>query len=414
MVGPHRQRKRSEMHGSVKHARAQLSARLMSRRSEIEQAAIARVHAVAGPSASTKPDYAQGLRTAISVAIDHAIDIVERGERGGLRVPPALLMQARLAARSGVPLDTVLRRYFAGYTLLGDFIVEEAHDSGLLATPTLKSLLRVQAASFDHLVAMITEEYLRESENCLGSNEERRAGRIERLLAGDLIDTSGFDYDFGAHHVGLIALGPDAQQVIRKLAEALDRRLLIVRHADGVLWAWLGGRRGVFPSDVTSIIQNWSPQLVLTVGEATQGRAGWRFTHQQAQAALPIALGDSQGVIRYADVALLASMLRDDLLRATLHDLYLVPLSRDRNGGSVLRQTLRAYFAAERNVSSAAAALGVSRQTISNRLQVVEERLDRPLNGCAAEIEAALRLESVSDPMMRLGTVPLRPRDTQF
>ena len=37
-----------------------------------------------------------------------------------------MLEQARLAARTGVGLDTVLRRYVAGYALLEDFIVREA------------------------------------------------------------------------------------------------------------------------------------------------------------------------------------------------------------------------------------------------------------------------------------------------
>jgi DNA-binding PucR family transcriptional regulator len=61
-----------------------------------------------------------------------------------------------------------------------------------------------------------------------------------------------------------------------------------------------------------------------------------------------------------------------------------------------LRHTLRAYFAAERNVSSAAAALGVTRQTVTNRLRVIEETLDRPLGVWATEIEAALRMEELA------------------
>jgi hypothetical protein len=43
---------------------------------------------------------------------------------------PILLVQARLAARSDVSLDIVLRRYFAGYSLLGDFLVGEADRLG--------------------------------------------------------------------------------------------------------------------------------------------------------------------------------------------------------------------------------------------------------------------------------------------
>ena len=108
----------------------------------------------------------------------------------------------------------------------------------------------------------------------------------------------------------------------------------------------------------------------------------------------------SQSLVRYADVALLASILQDDLLAISLRQLYLAPLSEERDGGSALRQTLRAYFAAERNVSSAAGALSVSRQTVVNRLHVIEERFERSLNSCAAEVEAALRLEDLGYPVL--------------
>jgi hypothetical protein len=101
------------------------------------------------------------------------------------------------------------------------------------------------------------------------------------------------------------------------------------------------------------------------------------------------------GLVRYGDVALLASMLCDDLLSTSLRQLYLDPLKGERDGGKVARKTLRAYFSARRNVSSTAAALGVSRRTIGNRLHAIEERLGRELDSSAAELEAVLRLEEL-------------------
>ncbi|MBW8060448.1 MAG: hypothetical protein FVQ78_09030 [Solirubrobacterales bacterium] len=52
---------------------------------------------------------------------------------------------------------------------------------------------------------------------------------------------------------------------------------------------------------------------------------------------------------------------------------------------------------AGRNAASAAAALGVSRQTVGNHLGAIEARLGRSFSSCAAEIEAALRLEDLGD-----------------
>src|SRR6476659_5633912 len=353
-----------------------LSARLQARRPEIEQAALTRVYAVSAPTEATDPEYAEGLRTAVSAALDYGFTGIERGEDRAAPLPAVLLIQARLAARNSITLDTVLRRYFAGYTLLGDFLMQEAEAGDLLGGAALKRVLRAHAALFDRLIAAVTDEYTRESEG--------------------LLDTSELQYDFDAHHLGAIAAGSGADEAIRDLAKALDRRLLLIRRSEGTVWAWLGARRTLDIEDLERLLfQSWPPQVSLAVGEPGQGIAGWRLTHQQARAALPIALRSPQPFIRYADVALLASMLQDDVLATSMRELYLAPLSNERDGGAVLRQTLRAYFTAERNVSSAAAALGVSRQTVINRLRAIEERLARPLGSCGAEMDAALRLEDL-------------------
>ncbi|HEY4778047.1 MAG TPA: helix-turn-helix domain-containing protein, partial [Solirubrobacterales bacterium] len=134
-------------------------------------------------------------------------------------------------------------------------------------------------------------------------------------------------------------------------------------------------------------------RVFVTVGEPGEGPSGWRFSHRQAKAALPIAERRGQAVLRYADVALLASILRDDLVATSLHQLYLEPLERARDGGRVGRETLRAYFASGRNISSTAAALGVDRRTVTNRIRAIEDLFGRPLGDFATELETALRLD---------------------
>jgi hypothetical protein len=54
------------------------------------------------------------------------------------------------------------------------------------------------------------------------------------------------------------------------------------------------------------------------------------------------------------------------------------------------------YSASRIVVSSAAAALGVSRRTVANRLQTVEARIGRPLGASMPDLEAALRLEELT------------------
>jgi len=145
-------RRASQLHG-----RTELAQRLEARRAEIEQAATARIHAIDDPRASADPEYAEGLRAAVSAALDYAIAVVERGEERAPALPPVLLVQARLAARNGVSLDTVLRRYFAGYTLMGDFLMREAKEAGTLQSAALQDVMRAQAALFDRLVASAEE-----------------------------------------------------------------------------------------------------------------------------------------------------------------------------------------------------------------------------------------------------------------
>ncbi len=375
-------------------AQVTLAACLRARCPEIEEAAIARLFAVSAPAKAPDLEYTEGLRAAICAGLEYLLGAVELGEERFPQPPPTVLIQARLAARCNVHLDTVLRRCFAGYTLFGDFLLQEAAEGDLLSGAALKQVLRTQAALFDRLVTAVTEEYAREQKSRRDTGKERRAKRVERLLAGELLDTADLSYDFEGHHLGVIACGSEANAMLRELATGLDRCLLTVGREDGVVWAWLGGRRALDSAALQrQAISDLAPQISLAIGEPGRGLAGWRLTHQQARAALPIVHGGPESLVRYVDVAMLASVLQDPLLANSLREVYLDPLQGERNNGEVLRETLRAYFAARGNTTCAATVLQVKRQTVANRLRAVEECLGRDLATCSAEMEAALRLE---------------------
>jgi PucR C-terminal helix-turn-helix domain/GGDEF-like domain len=375
---------------SAEQARSELTARLRSRRAEIEEAILTRILTVSGPLGELDPEYEQGLRGAVAIALEHGLDALDLGEEPP--TPPPLLSQARLAARNGIRLDTVCRRYVAGHALLVDFLVEEAKASGL-GTGSLQGLLRAQAGLLDRLLNAVGAEHAREAARRLHPNEQRDAERIERLLAGELPDTSQFAYDLKAHHTALIAKGPGIAEAIRELAADLDRRLLLLQREDGSLWAWLGGRDPIETLELQDSVLPSSASVAL--GEPAKGLGGWRLSHRQAKAAMPIALRGRRRVVRYAEVALLAAVLQDELFSVSLRALFLDPLERERDGGKAARETLRAYFATERNVSSAAALLGVKRHTVTNRLRIIEQHLGQSLRTCSAEIEAALQVEEL-------------------
>jgi hypothetical protein len=377
-------------------ARGKLCAQLRLRRPEIEAALATRVGAMADPSEVADPDYASGLRAALATAVEYGLATLEIGESRSPASPPTLSAQARAAARNGVGLETVLGRYFAGHTLLIDYAVEEADASGLLGKVALQDLLRGQAVIFERLIAEVSDSYQREASERLVSSEQRRAERVRRLLAGELIDSTDLNYELDSWHIGAVAAGAGASEALRELAGSLDRRLLLIRRDDGTVWGWFGCR-GKADREQTyeQISKEWSEEIRLAVGEPASGLAGWRLSHHQARMAFPLTRSSHPSVIRYCEVALAASVLQDDLLASSLRQLYLDPLSQERDGGRCLRKTLRAYFAAERNVSSTSAALAVARQTVSKRLERVESVLGRDIRSCSAELETSLLLEEL-------------------
>lgn len=378
---------------SVKECRAALASRIRERRSELQGAIATRVYAISDPRDVADPPYLEGLNAAVAAAIDHRIAVLEVGERYAPAIPSALLSQGRLDARDGVPLDTVLRRYFAGSALFGDFVIEEA-ERAEVPNSTLRDFLGEQATLGDRLLAAVSAEHAREAKNRPGTPAERRRECVKSLLAGELVDHTELGYELDAQHVALMAKGEGAEQLLRGLAGTLDRRLLVVQREEEAIWAgWLGGQRPLTTEAVCSALTAITPNGVfVTIGEPGEGLSGWRFSHHQAKAALPVAERGKQPITRYADVTLLAAVVRDDLATNSLHQLYLEPLETARDGGKVARETLRAYFAAERNISSTAAALGVDRRTVRNRIRMIEGLLGRSLMGSVADLEIALRL----------------------
>lgn len=379
---------------SMRETRAALAERLRERLPELQDAIGTRVYSISDPHEVADPAYLDGLRAALAAAVDYRLAVLEVGERRAPAVPEVLLAQARLDSRDGVPLDTVLRRYFAGNSLFGDFLAEEAERGGVSGAD-LRRLLGEQATLGDRLIAAVSEEHARAVRDRPTGAAERRRECVKRLLAGELVDSSELGYDLDAQHLAVMAKGEGAEELLRGLAGRLDRRLLAVRREEEPKWAgWLGGRRQLAPEQVVQALAETAPDgVVVTVGEPAEGLAGWRLSHLQAKAALPVAERRGMSVARYSDVALLATITRDDLLATSLRRLYLEPLERTRDGGKAARATLRAYFEADRNVSSTAAALGVDRRTVRNRLQMVEGLLGRPLKGSLADLEIALRLD---------------------
>ena len=381
------------MIGSLQDARTELYARVLERRPEIEAALAARVFGISTPKETADPTYIDGLRSSLAAALEYGIAALRLGERRAPPIPTALTAQARMAARNGVELDVVLRRYVAGYAIFNEFVIEEAERSGLRQDAALQRALRGYAAVFDRLITAVSEEHAREAAAQKSTTEEWRVDRVKRLLAGEPIDTTDLGYELAAHHLALIARGPGAQAAIRDLAERIERPLLMVSPEPDLAWGWLRCRWGLDSAHIEELLATPPAQTTVAIGEPAYGPDGWRVSHRQANSAHSVAIRVPERTARYREVALLSSILRDELLVESLGRIYLEPLERHRDGEEVLHEALEAYFACNRNASSAAAALQLNRRTLTKRLRIVEQILEGPLERISAELEAALQLK---------------------
>jgi len=380
--------------GSAEAIRVELVARLRERIGEIEDAVFARVRALSEPDSEDDPEYIAGLRSTVGDVLEYGLAHIEKGEEWTGPIPSTAAAQARRAARNGVRLDTVLRRYAAGDRLLGDFVMDEADN---FPSQTLRRVLQLQAPQVDRLMAAVANEYMDELSRMKRSPTQRLAERVQRLVAGEgPADVGDLEYTFDAWHLGLVAKGPDAEAEVRALAAGLDTQVLAVPRGDGIVWAWFGARQSLAAPDVEALLESDGARgVLLAVGEPRAGLDGWRLTHREAQAAQEVMLRKPQRLTRARDVILLAAVLRDEALARSLSETYLTPLDGHGDSGAVLRETLRAYFSAGLNAATAAAALAVDRHTVQRRLRKVEEALGRLLPDCHAELVVALGLDEL-------------------
>ena len=347
-----------------------------------------------GDSPVRELDYLKGLSEAVHTGVDYGIEVIAVGPERARPLPLPLVVQPRLSARYRVPLESVILRYLAAKCVLHQFVVNEAPAIPSLDPELLGHALSALESAFDPLIAAASEEYRWEASYSNTTPDGRLAERVRRLLAGEPVDPAPLEYGLSGHHLGLVARSSEVRPLLRELSLECDRRLLAVRPTEGETWAWIGGRRPLDLDRVLGWVEgSWPASIPLGIGEPGTDVSGWRRSHAQARTAAGLAQPGS-GPFRYRDVALVAAAARDPLLPSVLSELYLAPLdSADR--GELLRETLRAYFAAGCNAKAASAALGVSRQTVANRVLEVEKLIGHRLDKCGDTLRTALHLEEL-------------------
>lgn len=369
--------------------------RLRARSLDVELAIVSRGLEVE-PVLSADPEGSALLQAFARSSIDVIASLIEEGADWTPGLSPAAAEQVRYWARNDVALDTVMLGFFSVRSALLEFLAEEIDD---LPAEALPYLVGIQKQHSDEIMSAIRVEYEAECARMDHSPSKRIAQCVAKLLAGEAADTTKLGYDLWAWHLGAVAVGPRAEIVIRRLAERLGCQLLFLPRGAETAWIWLGAKHAVpFAELERTVLSGVHADISLAVGEAREGVDGWRLTHREAQTALGIMLRRPQQIVRCSDVVLSAVLMRDDEIRRFLVDAYLRPLDECRDA-DVLRETLRTYSSLDHNAASTAATLGVDRHTVQRRLRRVEEVIARPLETCRAELEIALRIEGLTEPI---------------
>jgi hypothetical protein len=242
-----------------------------------------------------------------------------------------------------------------------------------------------------------------ETEDPVVTLERRRTIAVRKLLDGATVEPVEFlecRYDLQTSwHLGVIAADSTGRDALLRVSSYIGCRLLQVTASDEMIWAWLGSPRPINVPETEHFL-SVQPAMSgpLAIGGPRLGLDGWRQTHREAKGALRRALRSPEKVVRYGDRPLLAAALADETVVMWL-TAFVEPIRNRPDGGVALLSTLRAYIDTGCNSSSAASKLGVRRQTVGTRLQMVERLLNRSLHTCLAEVDLAVQLvEATADP----------------
>jgi hypothetical protein len=379
--------------------RIEFCERLRSRLPELEEAITAKLrNTTRGPSVEGDVDLERGQRESVRACVSIILMAIESDSdwiEGS--VPAPAVIQAQRVARLGLSLQAVLGRYTDGFSVFWDFLlreVEAAELSEVDRAALLRSLSRQMALTVGKVMPQVAAKHAETTTVESHTRRARIAGIVEALLSSAPVATDELDYDVDGTHLCVVGAGDRAEAALRRLAAMVGGPSLIVPRPDGMVWAWLQAEE-VSDETLHRLSGSFTNGIRLAIGAKASGRSGFRASHRQAQDAMQVALCQGNFVTRYADVLLLVPAVIDRERGNSLVSIYLDPLEEARERKPSMKETLRAYFETELNVSATAARLRVDRHTAATRLREIEQRLGSLIHLHHAELEIALRLDDL-------------------
>lgn len=369
-----------------------LDAELDSLAAGVEDRVVARIQATDGElPAALKEALSRGVRAALRDALARLRSEAELPQE----LPPDLAGLARLQARTRCGPDKFADAWLLGQELFWSRFALTAERT--LADPALRweagkaaqRRLNGHAASLNRLFRSAWEAELAD-----GIDDDARRHAVSRALDGHWIDAAELGYDLTHHHLAVVV---DDPSTLDALAGHTERQLLLVPAPGGGMWGWLGGLSPVSDRELDAVIawQRSRKDGAVAFGEPAAGIAGFAASHHQALEARTIAAATSEHVIRFADVRLIAAVLRDEELAKAFVERELGELDHPGERMRELRVTLRAYLEHGQSITATAALRRRNRKTIVRQLRAAEQLIHRPVSDRSDELLVALRITEI-------------------
>jgi hypothetical protein len=305
--------------------------------------------------------------------------------------PPQAVAFARELARRNVPMTELARAYRLVQHAMWRFGVRQIRDrlgSGAQAAAAIEDFTDATFATGEVLMGRALERYATERDRWVRSADAVRRATVEDLLQGGAADVgvaSGrLRYELRREHVAFVVWSDDDEGAQESAAAAIGGAgALLVPLGAGVVAGW----------SAPAAVRDAAPRSAvhLAIGAPGDGLEGFRRSHAEALEARRVAqLGRLDGVVRYADVALVALLTRDLDQARTFAERQLGPLMAGDDATCRLADTVLAVLEEQGSPRHAAQRLGVHENTVAKRVRAAEAALGRSVGERPAELVAAL------------------------
>lgn len=289
----------------------------------------------------------------------------------------------RERVRSGVPIENALHAYRLSISILRTYFTRWAVEFGLDSGETLRGVNALWEVT-DVVTLRLAAVHRDEELNLARHDERQRFNFLHALLTGAtgpnhhaLCATYGLPV--GISYVTLRARAT-AEQGLRTMTELVART---TRRAPSLI--------GIFEGDVAGVVATppvIPERLAVAVGPAVD-LADLPISFRCASQVLDVGLAfGMSGLLTAERLSLRLAVASADDVGALLVERYIAPTESETDGGKQLRESVRAYLAANRNVRDAATRLCVHPNTLRYRLRKFETMTGRDLSLDAVAFEA--------------------------